>query len=146
MIVYESTQTYTRVGEITHANLDQPYKVFEYMKDAFESHPLQEQVWVIMLNRKNYPIARERVTIGSTTAAHLDPSMVFRPAILAGSTAVILAHNHPSGDPTASVSDKVNTMKLIKCGKLLNIGVLDHVVIGHNQFYSMCDEHDCDFC
>jgi DNA repair protein RadC len=146
MIVYESTQTYTRVGEITHANLDQPYKVFEYMKDAFESHPLQEQVWVIMLNRKNFPIARERVTIGSTTAAHLDPSMVFRPAILAGSTAVILAHNHPSGDPTASVSDKVNTMKLIKCGKLLNIGVLDHVVIGHNQFYSMCDEHDCDFC
>lgn len=146
MIVYESTQTYTRVGEITHANLDQPYKVFEYMKDAFESHPLQEQVWVILLNRKNYPIARERVTIGSTTAAHLDPSIVFRPAILAGSTAIILAHNHPSGDPTASVSDKVNTMKLIKCGKLLNIGVLDHVVIGHNQFYSMSDKHDCEFC
>ena len=142
MIVYESTQTYTKVGEITHTNLDLPHKVFEYMKDAFESHPLQEQVWVIMLNRKNFPIARERVTIGSTSAAHIDPSMVFRPAILAGSSAIILAHNHPSGDPSPSTSDVVNTNKLVKCGELLKIEVLDHVIIGHNRFHSLCDSNE----
>lgn len=142
MIIYESTQTYTKVGEITHTNLDEPRKVFEYMKGAFESHPLQEQVWVILLNRKNYPIARERVTIGSTTSAHLDPSMVFRPAILAGSTAIILAHNHPSGDPSPSDSDVINTNKLVKCGKLLNIDVHDHVIIGHDRFHSLCDSNE----
>lgn len=140
MIVYETQQTYTKIGEIDHNDLSDAQAVADYMEGAYDSNPLQEQVFVIMLNRKNFPIARERVTIGTSTGCMLDPSTIFRPAILAGATAVILSHNHPSGDPSPSSADMQITKKIKEAGKTLNISVHDHVIIGHNKFYSF-EEH-----
>ena len=136
MIVYETTQQYTKVGEIDHKDLSNPQSVADYMDGAYDDYPMQEQFWVILLNRKNFPIARERVTIGLTSSCLVDPSTVFRPAILAGASAVILSHNHPSGDPTPSSGDMRATKLLKEAGKTLKISVHDHVIVGHNAYYS----------
>ena len=139
MKIYETQQKYSLIGEIDHEALSDPQAVADYMEGAYDSNPLQEQVFVIMLNRKNFPIARERVTIGTGTGCMLDPSVVFRPAILAGATAVILSHNHPSGDPTPSSADMQITKKIKEAGELLHIEVHDHVIIGHNRIYSFSE-------
>ncbi len=110
------------------------------MDGAFGSNPLQEQVFVILLNRKNVPISREQVTIGTTSSCLLDPSTVFRPAILAGASCIILSHNHPSGDPSPSSADMRITKKIKEAGKVLDIDVLDHVIIGENDCYSFSDK------
>jgi len=140
MIIYETKQVYTKVGNIDATNLDCPQKVYDYMYGAFDSNPLQEQVFVILLNRKNVPISREQVTIGTTSSCLLDPSTVFRPAILAGASAIILSHNHPSGDPTPSSADMRITKKIKEAGKVLDIDVLDHVIIGEDSCYSFSDK------
>jgi DNA repair protein RadC len=139
MIIYEATIAYNKVGSISAASLDQPHLVEQYMKDAFLQHPLQEQVFVIMLNRKNIPMARERVSLGSATGTMVDPSIVFRPAILAGATAIILCHNHPSGDPAPSQADLTVTSKIVKAGEILSITVQDHVIIGDDRYYSFSE-------
>ncbi len=140
MIIYEAKQTYAPVGIIEGKHsLDEPTRVAAYMEGAFDEFPLQEQVWIIMLNRKNMPIARERCTLGTMTAAHVAPDVVFRAAILAGATALILAHNHPSGDPSPSSADITVTKKLIQAGKILSIEIHDHIIIGHDRYYSFSD-------
>ena len=134
MIIYEAKITYTKVGTISHENLDQPDRVADYMHDAFDDRPMQEQFWTIMLNRKNYPIGRERTTIGSISACHVDISTAFRPAILAGASAVIFCHNHPSGDPSPSKADISVTHLLCKAGGILDICVHDKVIIGTSAY------------
>jgi DNA repair protein RadC len=139
MVIYESTQTYKRVGFMEHKQLDEPSRVAEYMEGAFDDAPMQEQVWVIMLNAKLYPIAREKVSTGLASSCLLDAKIVFRPAIVAGASGIILSHNHPSGDPTPSSADLQVTKQLVQAGNVLKIPVRDHVIIGHGKHYSFSD-------
>jgi DNA repair protein RadC len=81
------------------------------------------------------------VAIGSLTAALVHAREVFKPAVLANAAAVILAHNHPSGDPEPSREDRELTERLVKAGRLLGITVLDHVIVGEERFYSFADQH-----
>ncbi|MBL18551.1 MAG: hypothetical protein CMC82_01805 [Flavobacteriaceae bacterium] len=140
MIIYETSTEYKKVGTITHKTLDEPEAVQAYMVGAFDEHPMQEQVWVIMLNRKNFPIGRQMVTLGTNVGCLLNPSSVFRPVIVSGATACILCHNHPSGDPSPSSADMQVTKKIAEAGKALDIAVHDHVIIGHESFYSFNDK------
>ena len=81
------------------------------------------------------------VAIGSLTAALVHPREVFKPAILSNAAAVVLAHCHPSGDPTPSAEDLALTKRLCEAGDLLGIRVLDHLVLGHEGAYrSLADE------
>lgn len=91
---------------------------------------MQESFWVICLNRKNHPLGRSMVTLGSATNSIANPPEIFRVAILAGATAIIVAHNHPSGDPGPSAADIKVTRTLKECGKLMNIELVDHVICG----------------
>jgi DNA repair protein RadC len=137
MIIYESQTTYKPVGEIDCFRLDQPELVSQYMEGAFDDRPMQEQFYVILLNRKNQPICRELCTIGTINATLVSSQEVFRLAITKGATGIILVHNHPSGDPTPSVADKKVTQSIYLAGKQLGITIHDHVVIGSNgQYYS----------
>ncbi|MET0263385.1 MAG: JAB domain-containing protein, partial [Rariglobus sp.] len=70
----------------------------EYMKGAFDEHPDQEALWVILLNRKNRPIGRQLITLGTATSSLSHPREVFRAAIVGSATGIICVHNHPSGD------------------------------------------------
>ncbi len=90
----------------------------------------QEAFVVFDLNSKNNIIDRRLVTLGILDASLVHPREVFRGALLNNAAAVVVAHNHPSGDPTPSAEDVRITRQLIQAGQILGIKVLDHVVIG----------------
>jgi DNA repair protein RadC len=94
---------------------------------------------VLLLDGKNRVRAEVAVSEGTLTAALVHPREVFRPAIRGGAAAVILVHNHPSGDATPSAEDAAITERLRQAGDLLGIRVLDHVVIGAGGYVSMAD-------
>jgi DNA repair protein RadC len=89
-----------------------------------------EKFWVLCLNRKNRLLRRVEVTSGTATAALAHPREVFREAIREAATAVICAHNHPSGDPTPSAPDIQITRQLREAAKTVDIQLLDHVILG----------------
>jgi len=97
------------------------------------AHIAQECFCVITLNTKYKIIDRHLVGLGILDACLVHPREIFRPAISDGAAAVVLAHNHPSGDSTPSREDINLTRRMIEAGRLLDIEVLDHVVIGRPE-------------
>lgn len=111
--------------------------------EAFKHHfgPLdREQFVVILLDGKNTVIGWNLVSVGTLTAALVHPREVFVPAILGNAAALILVHNHPSGNPEASPEDVAITRRLKEAGELLGIKIVDHVVIGDGRFSSFAEQ------
>ncbi len=103
----------------------------------------REQFFLLCLNTKNEPTAIHTVSIGSLDSSIVHPREVFKAAILANSASVIVAHNHPSGDPTPSREDISVTRNLQKAGELLEITVLDHIIVGsEGAYYSLKERGD----
>lgn len=92
----------------------------------------------VHLDSKNRILCVETVAIGSLNAAIIHPRELFKTALLSNAAAIVLAHNHPSGDPTPSREDLDLTKRLQECGDLLGIRVLDHVIIGTSH-HSLAD-------
>jgi DNA repair protein RadC len=90
----------------------------------------QESVRVILLNTKNRVQGIAQVSLGSLNSSVVRVAEVFREAVRQQAAAIVLAHNHPSGDPTPSSEDVAITRKVVEAGDLLDIKVLDHVIIG----------------
>jgi len=99
----------------------------------------REAFYVLLLDGKNRVQAEVRVSEGSLTAALVHPREVFAPAIRDGAAAVVLVHNHPSGDPTPSAEDVALTERLRQVGDLVGVRILDHVVIGRGRWTSMAE-------
>ena len=97
----------------------------------------QEQFRILLLNTKNVIIACEEVSKGSLNSSIVHPREVFARAIRRSAAAIILVHNHPSGDPTPSQEDINITRRLVEVGRLVGIEVLDHLVIGDGVFSSL---------
>lgn len=134
MTIKEVGLTYRDTGLKYHKDtLTCPQDVVEYMDGAFDERPDQEQFWVILLNRKNRPLGRFLCTIGTVSSAPIHPREVFKPAILNSASSVIVAHNHPSGDPMPSAQDTRVTEILQKAGRTLGIELVDHIIIGHPE-------------
>lgn len=112
--------------------LDEPFKVWNHLHPDACSENV-EKVWVLCLDRKNRLIRQEIVTSGTATASLVHPREVFRPAIRHGATAIILAHNHPSGDPSPSSADLVVTQKVKEAAKYIDLEFHDHVILGEKQ-------------
>lgn len=93
----------------------------------------QEAFHVLCLDTKNGLINRHLASLGIVDASLVHPREIFRCAITDNATAIVLVHNHPSGDPTPSAEDVRITRQLIDAGRILSIKVLDHVVIGRSQ-------------
>lgn len=91
----------------------------------------------MLLNTKNHVLATPTISIGSLSASIVHPRELFREAIHYAAASIILIHNHPSGDPNPSKEDLFVTEKLVKAGKLMDISVLDHVIIGDNRYISL---------
>ncbi|GAB4566170.1 MAG: hypothetical protein Kow0047_17360 [Anaerolineae bacterium] len=92
---------------------------------------------VILLDTRNRVMGIETIYRGSLNAAVVRIGELFKPAIRANSAALIMAHNHPSGDPSPSPEDIRLTRDAVAAGRLLSIDVLDHLVLGHGRFISM---------
>lgn len=99
----------------------------------------REQFFVLLLDGRNRLIAELRISEGTLTAALVHPREVFAPAIRLAAAALVLVHNHPSGDPTPSAEDAALTERLRRAGELLGIRVLDHVVVGQGRFVSVAE-------
>ena len=102
----------------------------------------REHFMVVGLDAKHAVIGVNTVSIGSVTLSIVHPREVFKPAILMNASAVLLAHNHPSGDSTASQEDRALTRHLKEGGELLGIAVLDHLVLGEGLYYSFADHQE----
>jgi len=130
MRVYEAKIVYSLVTEGVQPVLNTPEKIVEYLRSAFEVNPMQEAFYSIYLNRKNRPLGRHLITLGTATSSLAAPREVFRGAILAGATALVVSHNHPSGDPAPSAADVVVTRALRDAAKIIDIELLDHIIVG----------------
>ncbi len=97
----------------------------------------QEHLRVILLDTRNRVISIERIYVGSLNSSTVRVGELFRPAIQRSAASLIVIHNHPSGDPTPSPEDVALTRAVVQSGKLLDIDVLDHLVIGHNRWVSL---------
>jgi DNA repair protein RadC len=101
------------------------------------SHLAQEHFQVLYLDTRNRLLGSDTVYVGSLNASHIRVGEVFREAVKRNCAAIIVAHNHPSGDPTPSPEDVEVTRQLVTAGDLLDIEVLDHLVIGQQRFISL---------
>lgn len=99
-----------------------------------------EEFWVLLLNRANRVIGRERISSGGVAGTVVDAKLVFSKALGQVACSVILAHNHPSGNLRPSQADLQLTTKLVKAGKNLDIAVLDHLIVTEAGYYSFADE------
>lgn len=99
----------------------------------------KEQFVVILLNNKNKVIGTEVVSEGSLSSSVVHPREVYAPAILHHAAAIMVAHNHPSGDPKPSIEDEEVTRQLLRSGKVLGIPMIDHVIIGDGNYYSFLE-------
>ena len=119
--------------------IDSPRQVYELFQYDLP-YQNQEELWVLLLDTRNRVVRRERIYIGTVNNSSVRLAEVFEPPIRAHCAGIILVHNHPSGDPAPSPEDGQLTDELVKAGRLLDVRVLDHVVIGKGKFYSFKSE------
>jgi DNA repair protein RadC len=118
---------------------------FSNSRDLFQRYRAQffsaskEYFLSLQLNSKNQLIREVLISIGSLNSSVVHPREVFAPAVRDGTAAVIFMHNHPSGDPAPSREDRECTQRLCQAGKILGIRVLDHVVLGYEDYFSFAD-------
>ncbi len=131
MKIYNIKTTYELVEESAACKkLTDCRRVVDYMQGAFDERPDQESFWVLLLDRKNTIKGREMITLGTLNSSLVHSREVFRTAIREGAAAIIVCHNHPSGDPAPSTADIKATRQLREASQILGINLLDHVIIG----------------
>lgn len=109
--------------------------VYEYYKNKF-LYAKQEMFCVMFLDTKKNLIEEKMIFLGTLNASSVHAREIFKEAIKYSSAAIICVHNHPSGDSTPSLKDIETTTKLKQIGKLIGIEVIDHIIIGNNNYYS----------
>lgn len=113
-----------------------PQDIYELLADEMASLA-QEQLRALLLNTKNEVVAQKVIYLGNVNSSIIRPAEVFRPAIIEAAPNIVIAHNHPSGDPTPSFEDIAITRQLMEAGELLCIDLMDHIVIGERRFVSI---------
>jgi hypothetical protein len=131
----------SRVAAATAApKIDTPEKAVAYWRAViprqrwFDAE--KEHMFVLLLSTRYNVRGYSLVSIGSMNASIAHPREIFRAAVAGGAYAIILMHNHPSGDPSPSESDRMVTQKIEKCGDILEIKLLDHVIVGDGKYWS----------
>jgi len=112
-----------------------PATVFEYLREKI-GRENKEHFIILCLDTRNNLIAAD-VSVGILNASLVHPREVFSQAILNNSSHVIVAHNHPSGDPTPSAEDVITTRRLVEAGKILGITVADHMIVTKDRYFSL---------
>ncbi len=113
--------------------------VFELLRGHLEdlSH---EEFWVVLLNRANRVTKKQQISLGGVAGTVADPKIIFKHAVEALASGIVVAHNHPSGNLTPSQADIDLTRKIKEAGKLLEIQLLDHIIVGGQKYFSFADE------
>jgi len=123
------------------AKITSPSQVAEYLRRRIRDDA-REHFVAIYLDGRHRPIADSVVSVGTATASLVHPREVFQPAIGLGACALLIGHNHPSGDPTPSAEDLEVTKRLAEAGRILGVNLLDHVVWARDgAFHSIRETH-----
>lgn len=117
-------------------SINSPADAAELLK-PFVGNLEHEELWVLVLDRRNRVIQLVRLYQGSVSSSQIRVGEVFRQALIEQASAVIIAHNHPSGDPTPSPDDVAVTRAIVQSGKLLDVDVLDHIVVCADRHVSL---------
>lgn len=129
-----------RVQRVTERRprLRNPREIHQYLSPLLSA--LRREVFhVLCFNPRNVLLADVRVAEGTMNSCPVDPREVFAPALTLRATAIVLAHNHPSGDPEPSKQDLALTLQLAQAGQLLGIKVLDHLIVGDGKYVSLME-------
>lgn len=116
-----------------------PKEVWEELKDIRDNK--KEHFVIFYLDSRNQEIKREIISVGSLNANLVHPREVFEPAVRNLAAQIILAHNHPSGDPEPSEDDLTITKRLVEAGKIMGIEVVDHIIVVKNGFFSFKEKN-----
>ena len=115
-------------------------------RDAFEiffpvfSDLNHEEFWILILNRANLVVNKQLISKGGMAGTVADPKIIFKMALECNAAAIILAHNHPSGNLKPSKDDIALTKRMVSSGLMLDLPVLDHLIVANNLYYSFGDE------
>ncbi len=122
-------------GRPAQLAMNEPARAYEYLRQRFDAGC--EQLLALLLDVRLRLIGEARLAQGGQAALAVRAADVLRPAVRAGASAILLAHNHPSGDPTPSADDVATTRALARAANAIGIQLVDHLVIGDNTFVSM---------
>ncbi len=125
--------------EVEKAKIQSSKDAYSILKQILGDLP-HEEFWVLAMNRRNQVQKKILISRGGVSGTVVDVKLVFKPVLQMLSSAVIIAHNHPSGNLYPSKADKTLTKRIVEAGKLLDIEVLDHLIIGDQCYYSFADE------
>ncbi len=132
------------VAEMMSRPHGKPFSTSKEIYDYFAPFmcDLKKEIFkIILLDSQNVMMRDVTVSEGALDKSVVHPREVFKPAIKESAAAIILMHNHPSGDPAPSRNDKAITEKLAATGEVVGIKVLDHIIIARKGYFSFCDEH-----
>jgi DNA repair protein RadC len=113
-----------------------PEEAYTQFKCKFRGKK-KEHFWAILLDTRNQIIKSTEISVGSLDSSIVHPRELFKEAIASSSASMIVAHNHPSGNPEASQDDISLTKRLIQAGNIVGIEVIDHLIIGDGRYISM---------
>ena len=120
-------------------NFSAPETIAQYYMEAMR-HKKKEEMKLLLLNSKTKLIGESELSLGTVNTTLVSPREVFVEALRRNAVAVILLHNHPSGDPTPSKQDVLITRRVTEAGRLIGVELLDHIIIGDNCFISLRDK------
>lgn len=116
--------------------IDGPKDIYRLLRPLFADAD-RELFYALLLSTKNHVLEIALVSVGSLSASIVHPREVLKPAIRKSAAAIVVAHNHPSGVPDPSFEDVEFTKRLVKCGDLLGIKVLDHIIVAGDSYASL---------
>ena len=125
-------------------NISSPRIVYDICDEILKDCD-RENIIAICLDSQNKPTNISIVGVGSIRTAIAEPREIFKTAILSNSNSIIVAHNHPSGEVKPSHADIYFTKRLIRCGTLLGIKILDHIIVGDEEYFSFKENCVCNF-
>ena len=121
-----------------HFKIGSAHDIFQLMQPTLEADP-QENMYAVLVDARHQVVGIYHVARGTGTSVEVSPADVFRAALVAAAAAVILVHNHPSSDVEPSQHDIRLTERVVAAGRLLGVKVLDHIVIGGDQYQSLLE-------
>lgn len=138
----EVKATYKRGKQVDEIQFTSPDSVYNTLKKVYDDDSLDhvEKCYLLLLNRANKYIGYVSLSSGGVSGTVIDPKVVFQHALLSNASAIILSHNHPSGNLTPSEEDKRLTHKIYLAGQHLEITLLDHIIVTRNGYTSMAND------
>lgn len=120
--------------------VDTPKKVYLLVKEELQ-HLTQETLVCLYLNAKSELIAKKTISVGTLSQTIINPRDIFKWAFKLSSMAIVLIHNHPSGNPEPSQPDILMTQKIVQAAKIVDLLIVDHIIVGKNRYFSF-QEHN----